>query len=152
MEDVRELLETCLGEVDYMNDMSSGLLNIVKGQGKSVKKEDRLGDVVSRTVDMFADLATMGNKSLVADIESCEMAVDGEKVKQLVSVLLDNAVKYTRDGDRITVRLKNLKEGCVLTVSDTGIGVPKTSWSSFSTASTAARMSRTCQERGSGSP
>ena len=125
VEDVRELLETCLGEVDYMNDMSSGLLNIVKGQGKSVKKEDRLGDVVSRTVDMFADLATMGNKSLVANIESCEMAVDGEKVRQLVSVLLDNAVKYTRDGDRITVRLKNLKEGCVLTVSDTGIGVPK---------------------------
>lgn len=125
VEDVRELLETCLGEVDYMNDMSSGLLNIVKGQGKSVKKEDRLGDVVSRTVDMFADLATMGNKSLVANIESCEMAVNGEKVKQLVSVLLDNAVKYTRDGDRITVRLKNLKEGCVLTVSDTGIGVPK---------------------------
>lgn len=51
--------------------------------------------------------------------------MDREKIKQLASVLIENAVKYTREGDRINVRLKNTKDGCVLTVSDTGIGVPK---------------------------
>lgn len=123
--DVSEVLESCLDEVDYMTDISSGLLSIVKGQSKTARKENRLSDVVSETVDMFADMATMANKALVANIEACDIQVDREKIKQLTSVLIENAVKYTREGDRISVRLKNAKDGCVLTVSDTGIGVPK---------------------------
>ena len=52
--------------------------------------------------------------------------LDRDKVKQLVSILLDNAVKYTRPGDRINVKLKNTaRGGCALVVADTGIGVPK---------------------------
>ena len=70
-------------------------------------------------------MATTANKALLANIESCYIPVDREKIKQLASVLIENAVKYTREGDRITVRLKNTKDGCVFTVSDTGIGVPK---------------------------
>lgn len=123
--EVSEVLESCLGEVDYMTDISSGLLSIVKGQSKTARKENRLSDVVSETVDMFADMATMANKALVANIEACDIPVDREKIKQLTSVLIENAVKYTREGDRISVRLKNAKDGCVLTVADTGIGVPK---------------------------
>ena len=39
---------------------------------------------------------------------------------------MDNAVKYTRPGDRINVKLKNTaRGGCALVVADTGIGVPK---------------------------
>ena len=70
-------------------------------------------------------MATMNNKSLVANLEACDMPVEREKIKQLASVLSENAIKYTREGDRINVKLKNTKDGCVLTVSDTGIGVPK---------------------------
>ena len=84
-----------------------------------------MSDVMSETVDMFADMATMANRALIANIEYCDIPVDREKIKQLASVLIENAVKYTREGDRITVRLKNTKDGCVFTVADTGIGVPK---------------------------
>ena len=120
-----EMLYQSLEEVDYMTDISSGLLNIVRGRSAGKSKETKMSDVVSETVDMFADMATMANKALIANIEYCDIAVDREKIKQLASVLIENAVKYTREGDRITVRLKNSKDGCVFTVSDTGIGVPK---------------------------
>lgn len=65
-----------------------------------------MSDVVSDTVDMFADMATMANKALIANIDYCDIPVDREKIKQLASVLIENAVKYTREGDRINVRLK----------------------------------------------
>ena len=120
-----EMLYQSLEEVDYMTDISSGLLNIVRGKSAGRSKETKMSDVVSETVDMFADMATMANKALIANIEYCDIPVDREKIKQLASVLIENAVKYTREGDRITVRLKNTKDGCVFTVSDTGIGVPK---------------------------
>lgn len=120
-----EMLYQSLEEVDYMTDISSGLLNIVRGRSAGRGKETKMSDVVSDTVDMFADMATMANKALIANIDYCDIPVDREKIKQLASVLIENAVKYTREGDRINVRLKNTKDGCVLTVSDTGIGVPK---------------------------
>ena len=120
-----EMLYASLEEVDYMTDISSGLLNIVRGRSASRGKETKMSDVISETVDMFADMATMANKALIANIEYCDLPVDREKIKQLASVLIENAVKYTAEGDRITVRLKNTKDGCVFTVTDTGIGVPK---------------------------
>ena len=123
--DNSEMLYASLEEVDYMTDISSGLLNIVRGKSAGRGKETKMSEVVSDTVDMFADMATMANKALIANIDYCDMAVDREKIKQLASVLIENAVKYTREGDRISVRLKNTKDGCILTVSDTGIGVPK---------------------------
>lgn len=120
-----DMLYASLEEVDYMSDISSGLLNIVRGKSAGRSKETKMSDVMSETVDMFADMATMANRALIANIEYCDIPVDREKIKQLASVLIENAVKYTREGDRITVRLKNTKDGCVFTVADTGIGVPK---------------------------
>ncbi len=124
-DDVRESLETCVKEVDYMTDIASGLLNIVRAGNKSAGKEGNVGDTVSSVVDMYADLANMDDKAMIARIDSTQMALDRDKVKQLASILLDNAIKYTRAGDRINVKLKNTKGGCALIVSDTGIGVPK---------------------------
>lgn len=125
VEENADLIGACLNEVDYMTNMSAGLLNIVRGQSKSSKKEGLMSEAVSETVDMFADVTAMSNKALVACVDFCDIAVDKEKIKQLMSVLVENALKYTDDGDRINVRLKNTKDGCVLIVSDNGIGVNK---------------------------
>jgi len=122
---VGESIAECLDEVDYMNNMSSGLLSIVRVGSKSVKKETLLSEAVTEAVDNVAELASMSNKSLIACIDNCDISVDKDKLKQLMDVLLENALKYTDEGDRISVRLKNTKEGCALTVSDTGIGVGK---------------------------
>ena len=49
--------------------------------------------------------------------------MDGEKLKQLLIILLENAVKYTRDGDKIKVSLKKIDNAYALSVADTGIGI-----------------------------
>lgn len=124
--DVEEMIEGSLREVDYMNDISAGLLNIVRVQsGAAARKDSDLSEVLSEVVDMFADLAAVGNKALVANLEYCDIKVDREKVKQFASAIIENAIKYTDEGDRIDIKLRNTRDGCVFTVSDTGIGVPK---------------------------
>jgi len=123
--EVDESIRECLDEVDYMNNMSSGLLSIVRGGSKSAGKEALLSEAVAEMVDNAAELASMSNKSLIACIDNCDMTVDKEKIKQLMDVLIENALKYTDEGDRIDVRLKNSKDGCAIIVSDTGIGVGK---------------------------
>ena len=122
----RESLRECVSEVEYMTDISAGLLNIVRAGNRNVGKDGNVSETVSSVVDMYADLANMDDKALIARIDSTQLSLDRDKVKQLVSILLDNAVKYTRPGDRINVKLKNTaRGGCALVVADTGIGVPK---------------------------
>lgn len=46
-------------------------------------------------------------------------------VSEMVYNLCDNAVKYNKQGGRADVSVKETEDGVVLTVSDTGIGIPK---------------------------
>ncbi|HYE12288.1 MAG TPA: ATP-binding protein [Patescibacteria group bacterium] len=50
---------------------------------------------------------------------------DESRINQLIVILLDNAVKYTPSGGRITLELKNNKDSIEMNVSDTGEGIDK---------------------------
>jgi two-component system phosphate regulon sensor histidine kinase PhoR len=59
------------------------------------------------------------------DDESIVVWADEEAVEQILDNLLDNAVKYTPDGGRVSVRWRREGEQVCLEVSDTGIGIPE---------------------------
>ncbi|WDI02895.1 HAMP domain-containing sensor histidine kinase [Paenibacillus urinalis] len=46
-----------------------------------------------------------------------------EQIKQVVMILLDNAVKYTNEGGSVTLTLKKLQQEVVLSVTNTGEGI-----------------------------
>jgi len=48
---------------------------------------------------------------------------DKDMIKQLMRILLDNAIKYTPKDGSITLGVKKERNGCLLTVSDTGTGI-----------------------------
>jgi signal transduction histidine kinase len=50
---------------------------------------------------------------------------DKQALKQAIRIFIDNAVKYTRDGDEITILCQQVHGDCVITVQDTGIGMTK---------------------------
>ena len=51
---------------------------------------------------------------------------DEQKIKQLILILVDNAVKYTPNGGKIIVRLENENESrAIFSVQDSGIGIEK---------------------------
>jgi signal transduction histidine kinase len=50
---------------------------------------------------------------------------DASSLRRLVSILLDNAIKYTPDQGRIDVCLQVHSTGARISVRDTGIGIPK---------------------------
>ncbi len=49
---------------------------------------------------------------------------DRSLLRRLISILVDNALKYTPPGGQITLALRRTGEAAVLSVSDTGIGIP----------------------------
>ena len=50
---------------------------------------------------------------------------DKQSLKQAIRIFIDNAVKYTHDGDTITILCQKIGEDCVITVQDTGIGMTR---------------------------
>jgi signal transduction histidine kinase len=62
---------------------------------------------------------------LTADIKpGLSMTNDEERMFQLVSNLVDNAIKYTNDGGKILITIDKVGEDINLRVTDTGIGIP----------------------------
>jgi two-component system phosphate regulon sensor histidine kinase PhoR len=54
-----------------------------------------------------------------------EIAADRRRIAEVLQNLLDNAVQYTQPGGRITVKAEAANDAVVLTVADSGIGIPK---------------------------
>lgn len=65
--------------------------------------------------------------SIVFDTEVEEriLACDPDKIERIILNLISNAVKFTEPGGNIFVNIINKEKSIVITVSDTGIGIPK---------------------------
>ncbi|MCJ9747823.1 ATP-binding protein [Neorhizobium sp. BETTINA12A] len=56
--------------------------------------------------------------------DSLHMVADRRALKQVMLNILSNAVKFTNHGGRIELRARKLEKGVLLTIADTGIGIP----------------------------
>ena len=57
--------------------------------------------------------------------EGCRILGSMDETRQIIYNLVDNAVKYNRDGGRVEVALKRQGEEVLLTVADEGVGIPE---------------------------
>lgn len=59
----------------------------------------------------------------VDGLEPCTVSGDPDRLRQLLVILLDNALKYTPPGGRVALGLRREGDSAVITVSDTGVGI-----------------------------
>lgn len=123
VEQVSELLESTIQEAEHINTLSQDLMQSVSTPSVKPVRSVNASDIVSNVLEIYSEIIGESNRTLIANIQSADVNMDGEKLKQLLIILLENAVKYTRDGDKIKVTLKNRDKSCMLCVADTGIGV-----------------------------
>lgn len=86
-----------------------------------------LTDLVQTAALMFEPVAFEGGKQLVlqAPDESLVVSGDADKLKRLLDILLDNAVKYANPGGIITLDLRREGRRALISVSDPGEPIPK---------------------------
>ncbi len=126
--DETKWLENIKSESERMNKLISDLLELAKSEEVDDKSEFAVGNLsklVEKSVLTFEGI--MFEKGITLDYsidENIEIEMNEFKITQLVSILLDNAIKHSDKGGIITVELKKDKD-TVLTVSNTGEGIPK---------------------------
>jgi len=120
---VSDLVENTLEEVQHITTLSQDLMRSVSSPTSTPKSSSDVSEIILGVLEVYAEIIGESNRTLIANVQSANTVMEGEKVKQLAIILLENAVKYTNDKDKIKVSLKNADGGCVLSVADTGVGI-----------------------------
>lgn len=83
-----------------------------------------LGALASGVAAAYEDLALAEGKTLtVRTSDNVLVQGDRDKLQQLLAILLDNALKYTEEGNAIRVSVEERGASALLLVSDNGVGV-----------------------------
>ncbi len=127
-------LDIILNQSNRLNLILDDLLELSKIESGSVhfKKEPiALSPLIDRTIAMMKTLADKKRHRLLASVDPALPPVEGdeERLVQVLTNLLDNAVKYTPVGGTITVGARfapaSADRMIDLSVADTGIGIPE---------------------------
>ncbi|MGO4834047.1 sensor histidine kinase, partial [Rhizobiaceae sp. 2RAB30] len=76
-----------------------------------------------RVISLQAAGKSISVETEIAD--TMQLYADRRAIKQIVINLLSNAVKFTGQGGRITVRARNVAGAMMLSIEDTGCGIPR---------------------------
>ena len=124
----RETLGSMLEEVDRLGEIVEGLLALSRldvGEARAEWVKFDLAELAATTADQMSLLAEDKNITVVCDASS-GVIVEGDRarMKQVVVNLLDNAIKYTSVGGRVSLKTAREAGYAVLDVTDDGIGIP----------------------------
>ncbi|PWK16449.1 sensor histidine kinase [Tumebacillus permanentifrigoris] len=122
-----ESISDAIDETNRMSKLVSQLLTLARSDSNEVeilRQPMQLDALVERTAERFRELAMLKEIQIESQVESSlEVNGDQERLQQLLVILLDNALKYTEDGGRVTVSCRRVSHAVQLEVADTGIGI-----------------------------
>lgn len=83
-----------------------------------------LYDIANEVIEVLTISAAKKQVELHLNGESCVMKGIRRYLHEIIYNLCDNAIRYNKDGGEVVIDLKNTDGNIVLSVSDTGIGIP----------------------------
>lgn len=101
------------------------LSNLDEGAAELTRETVDLYVTAENTVRSLLPAAKKANVTLSLKGENAEIYGIPQLLTAIVYNLCDNAIKYNKDGGTVFVSVKNNAENIVLSVRDTGIGIPK---------------------------
>ena len=121
-----DISESCTKLLSVVNDNVEITNNYARAGGLPPEEVD-FSAVVAQAVELFSAVADMNGVSLSAEIPArpVVLVAHRHKLQQLAGNLIDNAVKFTPSGGRVSVSLSETRDAAVLKVADSGVGIAK---------------------------
>jgi heavy metal sensor kinase len=124
----QETLETCVRASRRMKSLVEGLLTLARadvGKLELRRQSLDLGALVTDAVALLEPLAMRKNVTLNVDAPPLETTGDVTRLAQVVTNLVTNAINYNHPGGSVTITLAPDEDEAILTVADTGCGIPE---------------------------
>jgi signal transduction histidine kinase len=124
----REALADCIEETDRIQRLLETLLDISAAENGVLKLKCERVDM-NALLQSVAELYALGaeEKAVVVEVlpsAGISIAADPTRLRQVVTNLVDNAVKYTPSGGRVSLAAEARENRVFVTVRDTGPGIP----------------------------
>jgi len=129
-EEYQEILSDIVEETASLSHLVNQLLLLAETEGNMLKTYGQRvawDEIVRQAVEMFRPVAENRDQILkVQTVSPIQIEGDRHQLRQVINNLLDNAIKFTPRGGRVTVDLTCApRQGeAVLVVRDTGVGIP----------------------------
>jgi signal transduction histidine kinase len=111
-----------------MKDLAAKLMFLAKMENPGLVVQMvplELSEIVRPLRDQFAAVAARKNVAITWNVpEAIAIVGNSESLQTMVSNLVDNALAYTESGGSVTVSATHQHNGVVLSVEDTGAGIP----------------------------
>ena len=122
--DSRQILESNLEEVVKLKLLSESLLKLGAGpDNNNFRSRVSLGKVIESATARLKNKASKKQIDLVANAQDINVHGDEQGLVDLVAILVDNAVKYSPVGSKITVSAKQSAKYAQIIVHDQGEGI-----------------------------
>ena len=124
---VRDLLERAVSRLEQANEMVRDLADLTRGglrRDATLRSLD-LSDLTATVVQRHKESAERRRQEIDLEMPDLPMVVTSSRsmVEKILTNLVGNAVRYNREGGRVTVRLEDHRDSVCLEVQDEGIGI-----------------------------
>ena len=123
----REVIESALQEIERMAVLVEGLLLLARADTGMLRLDLRPMDAAQLLADVYERVQILAqSRSITLDLQALEPHLvlgDRERLRRVLFNLVDNAIKYTPAGGRVTLSLRQRGRRVCLSVQDTGIGL-----------------------------
>ena len=125
----KQTLKSNKEEIEDLILLVENMLFFAKENKRFTTSHDELidlTDIIAGRVSVFQNAAKQKNIKLDFGFpkENPQILANTQLIKRLISILLDNAIKYNRNDGKVTLRLYAKKNKVFVEIKDTGIGIP----------------------------
>ena len=125
--DKSEEIMLTLNETKRLTKLTKDLMLLTRADSKTMKLQKEIVNIdnfIEELVKPYIEIAELQNKKMIQNL-ACkgDIQIDTNRIYQLMIILLDNAIKYTEEGDSIEINTWMKDNKCVIEIKDTGIGI-----------------------------
>jgi PAS domain S-box-containing protein len=129
-EEQKKALEVLLRNTNRLDHLIQDILDISRlesGTMKFITEKTDVTKMIKEIADTMQTTADLKRIKIKIDIQEGipDLMIDGERIKQVLLNLVDNAIKFSPDGSTINVKTRKEKEDVLFEVQDFGRGIPK---------------------------
>ena len=114
---------------DQMDGLIQDLLDVTRAEAGQLRvdmKPIALAELVDRSLDTLRPLVSEAGLALDVDLGPPVMVMaDVPRIRQVLSNLVGNSIKFTPSGGRVTITAARADEGTRISVTDTGTGIAR---------------------------
>lgn len=118
------LLQSNLEEVGKLRSLSEGLLRLAKGDGEiDISSRVAIQDVIDSAIARQIKNAKSKKINLISKLNKKYVKGNRESITDLISIFLDNSIKYSSPGTNVYLKSSHKDKGTVISIQDEGYGI-----------------------------